>query len=98
MRNKDNVLYRIRHDLILNHMSKKIIKEGITACSHIVDDMREEFLSSVIGSTKDNSDINVDHSNTIRHIDTKAVMNMSDEERMDLYNKIIKSVNLNESK
>ena len=79
-------------------MSKKVVKEGIIAASHINGDSREEFISDVVGVTSE-SDKSIDtNKKDILHIDTKTVMSMSDEERTELYNKIIKSVNLNESK
>ena len=79
-------------------MSKKVLKEGILAAGNIAGDHRAEFIASVVGVFgSDNPNDDTIISKDVVHIDSDKVMSMSDEERLELYNKILSSVGVNES-
>lgn len=52
----------------------------------------ESLLNLFVGMVGNNED-NKDHSSPYG-VDAKSIMNMSDEQRMDLYNKILKEVTI----
>lgn len=98
MRNKDDVLSRLSHNLILGHISNKILRDGIVACSYVAEDHRSEFIANVVGIYDDKVSVDESKGSDIKHLDTTTILNMNDKDRMKLYEEIIKSVNNNDSK
>lgn len=94
MRSKDDVTQRLLHNLVLGHISNKVIKDGLIACSYINSEKRGEFLSSMIGTMDEEEGQAVGSGSDIKHISADMVMRMSDEDRAQLYDKIIKSVKI----
>lgn len=71
-------------------MSMKLGRDGFGAAAQGRSDAIESLLDIFVGVfDKKQEPTEIDG---IKHIDTKTILSMSDDQRMDLYNKIIKHV------
>ena len=98
MLSRTDVIQRIKHGLILDHISKRVLREGLIAAGNVASDKRAEFMESMVGTVSGDHNNGGSESPEVIHMDANRIMSMSDEDRMEVYNKILKSVGINESK
>lgn len=76
--------WAIKHNLVLQHISMRITRDGVSAVRGLDGEALETLLDMFIGT-----DTPEKVSGNIDNIDSKAIMTMSDDQRLELYNKII---------
>lgn len=76
--------------LILDHISKRVVLNGLAAMPGTMPEHREQLFSSVVGIG--DHDDKYQGEAAPEHLDSSAIMAMTDEQRMDVYNKIISQV------
>lgn len=89
VKNKDSIYWKIKHNLVLDHISRKVIRDSFVPASVTTEEKRSNILDFFAGvmdsiAKKDSTDMS--------NLDSDTIMGMTDEQRMDLYNKIIDMV------
>lgn len=87
---KESLPWVIKHNLVLNHMSMRISRDGIAAAKHYDSEVMSSLLDTFIGVSDSMQDTH--DSSDIKYLDAKTIMSMSNDQLSELYNKIIQQV------